>query len=76
MGAGTALYSATTYASGKYSNGKPYLPSLSSVVGLSGWLPCAKYFFFPPQFQIRPKDIFLFKRNLNVSRTISALLGC
>uniref|UniRef100_A0A7N0V8T6 Phospholipase/carboxylesterase/thioesterase domain-containing protein n=1 Tax=Kalanchoe fedtschenkoi TaxID=63787 RepID=A0A7N0V8T6_KALFE len=42
MGAATALYSATCYALGKYSNGNPYTANLSAVVGLSGWLPCAK----------------------------------
>ena len=43
MGAATALYSATCFAAGKYANGNPYPPSISAVVGLSGWLPCAKY---------------------------------
>ncbi|CAM8888888.1 unnamed protein product [Rhodiola kirilowii] len=42
MGAATALYSATCYAVGKYSNENPYTTNLSAVVGLSGWLPCAK----------------------------------
>lgn len=43
MGAATALYSATCYALGKYGNGKVYPVNLSSVVALSGWLPCAGY---------------------------------
>ncbi|EXB37900.1 Acyl-protein thioesterase 2 [Morus notabilis] len=42
MGAATALYSATCFAAGKYGNGNPYPAKLSAVVGLSGWLPCAK----------------------------------
>lgn len=42
MGAATALYSATCFAGGKYGNGNPYPANLSVVVGLSGWLPCAK----------------------------------
>ncbi|XP_042431163.1 acyl-protein thioesterase 1 homolog 1-like [Zingiber officinale] len=42
MGAATVLYSATCYAHGRYGNGKPYPVNLSAVVGLSGWLPCAR----------------------------------
>ncbi|KAL7137723.1 hypothetical protein ABFS83_10G111800 [Erythranthe nasuta] len=42
MGAATSLYSATCYALGKYENGNQFSPNLSAVVGLSGWLPCAK----------------------------------
>ncbi|KAJ4826921.1 hypothetical protein Tsubulata_025535 [Turnera subulata] len=42
MGAATALYSATCFAAGKYANGNPYPATLSAVVGLSGWLPCAR----------------------------------
>ncbi|KAF2597089.1 hypothetical protein F2Q68_00007564, partial [Brassica cretica] len=42
MGAGTSLYSATCFATGKYGNGNPYPINLSTVIGLSGWLPCAK----------------------------------
>lgn len=45
MGAATALYSATCYALGKYENGNRYPSDLSAVVGLSGWLPCAKLGF-------------------------------
>lgn len=45
MGAGTSLYSATCFALGKYGNGNPYPINLSTVIGLSGWLPCAKYVF-------------------------------
>ncbi|XP_065850186.1 uncharacterized protein [Euphorbia lathyris] len=42
MGAATSLYSATCFTLGKCANGNPYPASLSAVVGLSGWLPCAK----------------------------------
>nr|GMC63419.1 acyl-protein thioesterase 2 [Ipomoea batatas] len=42
MGAATSLYSATCFTHGKYENGNPYPANLSAVVGLSGWLPCAK----------------------------------
>lgn len=42
MGAATALYSATCFTAGKYGNDSPYPANLSEVVGLSGWLPCAK----------------------------------
>ncbi|XP_074574125.1 uncharacterized protein LOC141830620 [Curcuma longa] len=42
MGAATALYSATCSAHGKYGNGKLYPVNLRAVVGLSGWLPCAR----------------------------------
>jgi lysophospholipase II len=43
MGAATALYSATCFAHGKYGNDKPYPVNLSLAVGLSGWLPCARF---------------------------------
>lgn len=43
MGAATALYSATCFAQGKYGNGSPYPVNLRVVVGLSGWLPCARW---------------------------------
>ncbi|KAL3650899.1 hypothetical protein CASFOL_007302 [Castilleja foliolosa] len=42
MGAATALYSATCHVFGQYGNNNPYLLNLSSVVGLSGWLPCSR----------------------------------
>ncbi|KAL3825137.1 hypothetical protein ACJIZ3_021166 [Penstemon smallii] len=42
MGAAISLYSATCFASGKYENGSQYPVNLSAIVGLSGWLPCAK----------------------------------
>lgn len=42
MGAATSLYSATCFAQGKYENGNQFSANLSAVVGLSGWLPCAK----------------------------------
>ena len=53
MGAATALYSATCYALGKYENGNPYPSNLSAVVGLSGWLPCAKLGFL--KLPLHPK---------------------
>jgi hypothetical protein len=43
MGAAIALYSATCYAMGRYSNGIPYPVSLRAIVGLSGWLPGSRY---------------------------------
>lgn len=39
MGAATALYSATCFAHGRYTNGNPYSVNLRAIVGLSGWLP-------------------------------------
>lgn len=42
MGAATALHAGTCYVSGKFGNGEPFSSNLSAVVGLSGWLPCAK----------------------------------
>ncbi|OVA14373.1 Phospholipase/carboxylesterase/thioesterase [Macleaya cordata] len=42
MGAATALYSATCAVEGKFGNGNPYPVNVSAVVGLSGWLPCAR----------------------------------
>ncbi|CAI0389551.1 unnamed protein product [Linum tenue] len=42
MGSATALYSGTCFSVGKYANGNPFTANLSAVVGLSGWLPCAK----------------------------------
>ncbi|CAI9298427.1 unnamed protein product [Lactuca saligna] len=42
MGAATALYSATCFSHGKFGNGNSYSTHLDAVVGLSGWLPCAK----------------------------------
>ncbi|VFQ77214.1 unnamed protein product [Cuscuta campestris] len=42
MGAATSLYAATCYTHGKYGNGNPFPSNLNAVVGLSGWLPCAK----------------------------------
>lgn len=47
MGAATALYSATCQVLGKYSNGNLYPVNLSAVIGLSGWLPCSRFGFFP-----------------------------
>ena len=43
MGAATALHAGTCHVSGKYGNGEPFPANLSAVVGLSGWLPCAKF---------------------------------
>lgn len=45
MGAATALYSATCRVLGHYGNGNLYPVNLNAVVGLSGWLPCARYGF-------------------------------
>lgn len=42
MGAATSLYCATCFALGKVQNGNQFSPNISAVVGLSGWLPCAK----------------------------------
>ncbi|KAK6137116.1 hypothetical protein DH2020_029141 [Rehmannia glutinosa] len=42
MGAATALYSATCHIFGQYANRNPYLLNLTSVIGLSGWLPCSR----------------------------------
>lgn len=42
MGAATALYSASCFAHGRYSNGDRYPVNISAVVGLSGWLPSAR----------------------------------
>lgn len=42
MGAATALHTATCHVSGKYASGDDFSVNLSAVVGLSGWLPCAK----------------------------------
>nr|AFK36962.1 unknown [Lotus japonicus] len=39
MGAATALYSATCFATGRCGNGIPYHINLRAVIGLSGWLP-------------------------------------
>ncbi|KAM0071644.1 putative alpha/Beta hydrolase [Helianthus debilis subsp. tardiflorus] len=42
MGAATALYSASCFTHGKFRNGNAYSTHLDAVVGLSGWLLCAK----------------------------------
>ncbi|KAG6505914.1 hypothetical protein ZIOFF_031227 [Zingiber officinale] len=42
MGAATALYSATCFAYGRFGNGALYPINLSSIVSLSGWLPCSR----------------------------------
>ncbi|KAF7123761.1 hypothetical protein RHSIM_Rhsim12G0193600 [Rhododendron simsii] len=39
MGAATALYSATCFAHGRFTNGNPFPLNLRAIVGLSGWLP-------------------------------------
>ncbi|KAL3844093.1 hypothetical protein ACJIZ3_001496 [Penstemon smallii] len=41
-GAATALYSATCHIFGQCGNRSPYLVNLSTVIGLSGWLPCSR----------------------------------
>lgn len=43
MGAATALYSATCFAQGIYSNGYPYPVGLRAIVGISSWLPGYRY---------------------------------
>lgn len=43
MGAATSLYCATCFTRGKFENGNQFSPNISAVVGLSGWLPCAKF---------------------------------
>ncbi|KAJ4749544.1 alpha/beta-Hydrolases superfamily protein [Rhynchospora pubera] len=42
MGASVALYSASCYAQGKFWSGNPYPIYLSTIVSLSGWLPCSR----------------------------------
>ncbi|KAI7748143.1 hypothetical protein M8C21_019592 [Ambrosia artemisiifolia] len=42
MGSALALYSAVCFAHGKLGNGNSFPARLDAVVGLSGWLPCAK----------------------------------
>ncbi|KAI4381953.1 hypothetical protein MLD38_007968 [Melastoma candidum] len=42
MGAAIALYSTVCWAVGKFANGTPYPINLRGVIGLSGWLPCAR----------------------------------
>ncbi|KAM7490262.1 hypothetical protein LguiA_033183 [Lonicera macranthoides] len=42
MGAATAMYSATCHVLGQYGNGNPYPVNLTTIVGLSGWLPCSR----------------------------------
>ncbi|XP_010688068.2 uncharacterized protein LOC104902093 isoform X1 [Beta vulgaris subsp. vulgaris] len=42
MGAAVALHTAICHVSGKYANDKEFPVKLSAVLGLSGWLPCAK----------------------------------
>ncbi|KAK1437517.1 hypothetical protein QVD17_03309 [Tagetes erecta] len=42
MGSALAMYSATCFAHGKFGNGDSFSAHLDAVVGLSGWLPCAK----------------------------------
>ncbi|KMT02935.1 hypothetical protein BVRB_8g195090 [Beta vulgaris subsp. vulgaris] len=42
MGAAVALHTAICHVSGKFANDKEFPVKLSAVLGLSGWLPCAK----------------------------------
>uniref|UniRef100_A0A0E0L6E4 Phospholipase/carboxylesterase/thioesterase domain-containing protein n=1 Tax=Oryza punctata TaxID=4537 RepID=A0A0E0L6E4_ORYPU len=42
MGAAASLYSAACYAHGKFTSGIPYPITLSTVVSMSGWLPCSR----------------------------------
>lgn len=60
MGAAIALYSATCFALGKYENGNLYPSNLSAVVGLSGWLPCAKLGFLKPAPHSERSTLYLF----------------
>ncbi|KAL8488341.1 hypothetical protein ACS0TY_024570 [Phlomoides rotata] len=60
MGAATALYSATCFTRGKFENGNQFSPNLSAVVGLSGWLPCAKFVFKQCLFFVKVIDACFF----------------
>ncbi|XP_076938992.1 uncharacterized protein LOC143607423 [Bidens hawaiensis] len=42
MGSALAMYCAVCFANGKLGNGDSFSARLDGVVGLSGWLPCAK----------------------------------
>ncbi|XP_026451195.1 acyl-protein thioesterase 2-like [Papaver somniferum] len=43
MGSALALYSAACAVEGRLANGRPYPANVSAVVGLSGWLPMARF---------------------------------
>lgn len=43
MGGATALYSANCFANGRYKNGSSYPITLRAVLGLSSWLPGARF---------------------------------
>ncbi|XP_057537839.1 uncharacterized protein LOC130815394 isoform X2 [Amaranthus tricolor] len=42
MGAATAFHAALCHVTRKYANGNEFPVNLNAIVGLSGWLPCAK----------------------------------
>lgn len=50
MGAAAALYSASCYAQGKFWGGNPYPIYLSTIISLSGWLPCSRLILLCPSF--------------------------
>jgi len=68
MGAAMALYSATCYALGRYGYGNPYPVNLKAIVGLSGWLPGARYDFNSDHIplQINPDMHPLFFRDCSM----------
>lgn len=43
MGGAIALYSANCFATGKYRNGSSYPITLRAALGLSSWLPGARF---------------------------------
>ena len=45
MGAATAFHAALCHVTRKYANGNEFPVNLNAIVGLSGWLPCAKFGF-------------------------------
>lgn len=60
MGAATALYSATCFAHGRFTNGNPYPLNLRAIVGLSGWLPGSRSDFNSFLTESKPSCLFLF----------------
>lgn len=61
MGAATSLYSATCFARGKYENGRAYPITLRAILGLSGWLPGARFGFYDQQNKIATILVVLLK---------------
>lgn len=79
MGAATALYSATCHVFRQYGNMHPYLINVSSIISLSGWLPCSRQENYPScsQFIYTAKECHFFRccllcahSNLLFSRTL------